>query len=73
MKRIWPLKNKQIEIWILILPPISSEALGKSLTSLGLSFHIYKMEIITPILEDCCEKDISEAQKTERLRTAGPW
>lgn len=72
MKRIWPLEIKQIEIWILILPPISSEALGKSLASLGLSFHIYKMEIITPILEDHCEKDVSEAQKTECLCTVGP-
>ena len=40
----------------LILPLISSDALGKTLLCLDLSFHIYKMEVIKPTLRGHCEK-----------------
>ena len=49
MKGGWPSGIKQVKIWILLLPLSSSEASGKSLSCLGLSFYIIKgRESYTP-------------------------
>ena len=49
MKGGWPSGIKQVKIWILLLPLSSSEASGKSLSCLGLSFYILKgRESYTP-------------------------